>query len=108
LRALRRKGILGGKRIFVCDQVYGDFQTGNMHPAYTLRLLDRLSGRVNEIYFHPGSDYARKLPGDEQSDTVRDVELQALLDPAVKAKIEMLNLHLMTYTQAETAILSPK
>jgi len=100
---LRRKGTLGGKPIFVCDQVYGDFQTGNMHTAYTLGLLDRLSGKICEIYYHPGSDYARRLPPAEQTEAVRDVELAALLDARVKAKVEKLGLRLVTYAQAESA-----
>ncbi len=105
LKALRRKQTLGGKPIFLCDRVYGDFQSSNMHKAYTLRLLDRLEGRVCEIYFHPGTDYARKLPTSAQTESVRDVELQALLDPEVKAKIERTGVRLATYREAEAATL---
>jgi hopanoid biosynthesis associated protein HpnK len=101
LRALRRKGTLGGRPIFLCDRVYGDFQSGNMHTAYTLRLLDRLEGRTCEIYYHPGAEYARPLPPAEQADGVRDVELKALLDRAVKAKAAALGLRLATYAEAE-------
>jgi hopanoid biosynthesis associated protein HpnK len=107
LRVLRRKKTLGGKPIFLCDNVYGDFQTSNMHTAYTLRLLDRLAGNTCEIYYHPGSEYAHRLPPDEQTDTVRDVELRALLDPRVKSKVENLGLRLVTYAEAEAAIARP-
>ena len=105
MRILRRMKTLAGKPIFVCDQVYGDFQSSNMHASYTLRLLERLTGRVCEIYFHPGTDYARKLPEGEQTDAIRDVELKALLDPAVKAKAASLGLRLATYAEAEAALL---
>jgi hopanoid biosynthesis associated protein HpnK len=108
MRILRSRKTLGGKPIFVCDKVYGDFQTSNMHTAYTLRLLDRLAGNVCEIYYHPGSEYARKLPPGEQSDVVRDVELRALLDPGVKSRVESLGLRLVTYREAELQRTGPK
>jgi hopanoid biosynthesis associated protein HpnK len=101
LRALHRRRLLGGKPVFVCDHVYGDFQSSNMHTDYTLKLLDRLEGRVCEAYFHPGSEYARKLPESERTDAVRDVELKALLDPQFRGKVEQLGLTLATYTSAE-------
>lgn len=104
LRALRRKQTLGGKPIFLADQVYGDYQSSNMHAAYTLGVLDRLVGRVCEVYYHPGSDYAVKLPIDTQTDAIRDVELKALIDPEVKAKVEKLGIHLATYAEAEAAL----
>ncbi len=103
LRALRARKTLGSKPIFLSDRVYGDYQSSNMHSMYTLRLLDRLSAQVSEIYFHPGSDYARKLPAAEQTEAVRDVELKALIDPAVAARVEDLGLRLATYAEAETA-----
>lgn len=107
MRALRRKRTLGGKPIFTCDRVYGDFQSSNMHTGYTLRLLERLEGTTNEIYYHPGTDYACKLPAGEQTDALRDVELKALLDPSVRAKVESLNLNLVTYAQADAATHPP-
>ena len=105
LKALLCKQTLGGKPIFLCDHVYGDFQSSNMHKAYTLRLLDRLEGRVCEVYYHPGTDYARKLPTAVQTEFVLDVELQALLDPEVKAKVERTGVRLATYTEAEAAMM---
>ena len=105
LRILRRRKTLGGKPIFLCDQVYGDFQSSNMHAAYTLRLLDRLASGVCEVYYHPGTDYARKLPSDVRAGSVRDVELMALLDPEVKAKVARMGVRLVTYIEAEAAVL---
>jgi hopanoid biosynthesis associated protein HpnK len=106
LRALRQRKMLGGNPVFVCDHVYGDFQSSNMHTDYTLNLLDRLEGKVCEIYFHPGSNYARKLAAIEQTDEIRDVELKALLDPRVREKAQSVGLKLATYAEAETAITS--
>ena len=108
LRTLRNRKLLGGKPFFVCDNVYGDFQSSNMHTDYTLNLLHRLEGKVCEVYFHPGSEYARKLPESEQTQEVRDVELKALLDPRVGEKVRAQGLELATYTSAEAiAIQSP-
>ena len=104
LRALQRRETLAGRKIFVCSQVYGDFQSSNMNTAYTVRLLERVRGPVCEIYYHPGSEYARALPPADQSDTIRDVELKALLDPDVRAAVERNGLQLATYAQAEAAL----
>ncbi len=100
-KTLLARKTLGGKPVFLCDQVYGDFQSGNMHRDYVLKTLERLEGITNEIYFHPGTDYARKLPSDQQSDEIRDVELRALLSPEVKAKIASLGLTSGTYAEIE-------
>jgi predicted glycoside hydrolase/deacetylase ChbG (UPF0249 family) len=104
LRVLRARRTLGGKPVFLCDRVYGQLQTGNMNTAYTLRLLDRLQYRASEIYFHPGTPHARALPAALQSNGIRDVELQTLLDPAVRARIEALELQTGTYAQIEMGV----
>ena len=72
-----------------------------MTEAYTLNLLDRLEGATNEIYFHPGTDYAKKLPSDQQTLDVRDVELHALLSSEVRRKIEAMDVKLGTYAEIE-------
>lgn len=104
LRALRARGTLGGEPVFCCDRSYGTLQSGNMTAAYTLALLDRLGGFTNEIYFHPGTDHARPLPAALQTEEVRDVDLHALLDPAVRAHIEELGLCLGRYADIEAAL----
>lgn len=101
LRVLKERRTLGGKPIFTCERVYGQLQTGNMNTEYTLGLLARLTARTNEIYFHPGTTHAHALPAGEQRDGIRDVELRALLDPAVRNKIEALGLRPGTYAQVE-------
>ena len=101
LRSLRRHEQAGGKPFFFCDRVYGLLQTGQMDRNYTLRLLERLTGRTNEIYFHPGAPHAHLLPEAQRAGGVNDVELAALLDPNFRAHIEEGTLCLQTYAQAE-------
>jgi len=86
---------------FYCDRVYGQLQSGNMHLDYVVRLLQRLGGATNEIYFHPGTHYAKKLPKGLQSPAVEDVELHALLHPGVREQITTLGLQTGTYIEAE-------
>ena len=86
---------------FVCDQVYGNFQTGNMTADYTLRILEQMHSPCSELYLHPGAPHARLLPLDQRHDGIEDVELAALLDPAVRARVESLSLRLATYADAE-------
>lgn len=108
LRVLRARQAaiqnLGGKLFFLCDRVYGQMQTSDMNTAYTLALLDRLNARTNEIYFHPGAPHARRLPEGQQSQGIYDVELQALLSPVVRARIEALELKTGTYAEIEAAL----
>lgn len=101
LRTLAKRKTLGGKSIFICDQVYGDFQSSNMTTPYVLQLLNRIEGVTNEVYFHPGTDYATKLPSDEQTEEIRDVELKALLDPGVRAKLDRNSIRTGTYAEVE-------
>lgn len=102
-RALQARRTLGGSPVFVCERVYGHLQSGNMGSAYLLRLLDRLRGRTNEIYFHPGSDRTRALAAAEHRCGIGDVDLQTLLDPRVRARLEVRNLFTGTYAEVESA-----
>lgn len=86
---------------FFCDRVYGQLQSGNMHAAYLVKLLPRLKGRTNEVYFHPGTQYARKLPHYQQVEGVEDVELQALLQPKLPELLRALGIQRGTYAEAE-------
>jgi hypothetical protein len=102
LRTLRLRGKQNGRAYFVCDRVYGQLQTGNMNTVYIERLLGRLKGRTNEIYFHPGAPHARLLPTAEGQ--IRDVELAALLNPALRAGIESHSLCLGDYAEIESQV----
>jgi len=95
-RALRRRCLrtLAGRGFVVADRVYGHLETGRMTAAYVTALLGRLGGQTNEIYMHPGTPHAQPLPGGPPG---MDVELDALLSPVVRARIEALGLRLTTY-----------
>ncbi len=101
IRKLRERKTLGGKQVFLCDHVYGQLQTGNMNTDYVIKLLSRLQQGINEIYFHPGSPHARKLPGKAQRDGILDVEMDSLLNENVRQCI--ISEHLVTgrYEDAE-------
>ncbi len=104
-RMLRKRNLSrlqGETPFFVCDRVYGHLQTGQMNEEYVLRLLGRLEGTTNEIYFHPGANHAHLLPPEEQTETVKDVELHALLSPKVRHAIESNGFQLGNYAQVES------
>jgi chitin disaccharide deacetylase len=103
VRRHRRK--LHEHNLFAADRVYGMLQTANMNVEYLLRLLPRLQGQTVEIYAHPGSEYAARLP--HPSNGVNDVELAALIDPRLRETLERLGIVRGTYRQArEQAITS--
>jgi len=101
LRMLKARQSRGNRPFFVCDQVYGSYQTGNMTTDYTLDILGEITSPHNEIYFHPGAPHARLLPPSQRHDGIEDVELAALLAPAVRTRVESLSLQLSTYADAE-------
>jgi hopanoid biosynthesis associated protein HpnK len=101
LRLLQTRRTHEGKPFFVCDQVYGTYQTGHMTTDYTLRVLEQMRSPHNELYFHPGAPHARLLPPDQRHDGIEDVELAALLAPTVRERLEALGLQLCTYATAE-------
>jgi hopanoid biosynthesis associated protein HpnK len=101
LRLFKARRSRDGKPFFVCDQVYGNYQTGNMTTDYTVRILEQMESPCSELYFHPGAPHARLLPPDKFHDGIEDVELAALLAPEVRAQVESLALKLCTYAQAE-------
>jgi hypothetical protein len=92
LRTIRKKGFI------VADRVYGHLETGNMDLEYTCDLLSNLGGLTNEIYFHPGTRHARQLVGGAPG---MDVELDALISPAVRKAIDKNNICLTTYPALE-------
>lgn len=80
------------------DRVYGHLETGQMTEEYVVGLLGRLRGQTNEVYFHPGTPHARPLPDTPDM----DVELAALLSPAVRQRIAALGLRLTTFAALPT------
>ncbi len=91
LKSLKNKGFV------YADNVYGHVESGHMNEAYVLGLLDRLAGKTNEIYFHPGTPHADKMPGMKGM----DVELHALLSREIKEKLEDLEIKRCSYIDLE-------
>jgi hypothetical protein len=102
--ALRRRCLrsIAGSQLKPVDRVYGHLETGRMSSDYLLDLLPRLGGRTNEVYFHPGTPHAAPLP----NDPALDVELHALLDPRVKARIDSLGLRLTSFASIEQPLVN--
>jgi predicted glycoside hydrolase/deacetylase ChbG (UPF0249 family) len=82
---------LDGSRLAVADRVYGLMQTGQMEEAYVLKLLSQMRVPTAEIYFHPS------LAPDGDGHDGRQVDLEALLSPAVRRAIQDRGLRLATY-----------
>jgi hopanoid biosynthesis associated protein HpnK len=91
-------------RWFVPDRSYGTFQSGNMHAIYVLKTMDRLEGVTNEVYLHPGTEYARQLDASNYKADLRDVELHALLQPALRDRITQSDIKLTTYSAAQAIL----
>lgn len=108
-RALRRRNLSRLKEFekqsqhsfFLCDRVYGHLQTGKMNLEYCTRLLGRLEGATNEIYFHPGASHAMLLPPDQQTAEVKDVELKTLLAPEFRQRLQEEGVQWGNYHEAE-------
>jgi chitin disaccharide deacetylase len=95
-RSLRRRCLrtLRGKGFTVAERVYGHLETGRMSADYVVNLLGRLGGQTNEVYFHPGTPHAQPLIGGPPG---MDADLDALLSPRVRSRIEELGIRLTTY-----------
>ena len=92
------------RRWFVPDRSYGTFQSGNMHAIYVLKTIDRLEGVTNEVYLHPGTEYARRLDASKCTTDLRDVELHALLQPALRDRVIQTDIKLTTYSAAQATL----
>ena len=81
------------------DHVFGLHDSGAMTEERVLRLLEQLPQGVTEIYCHPAT---RRWDGpDAPPRTYQpEAELEALLSPSVKTKIESMNLKPLTYRAA--------
>jgi len=95
----RRSG--SGRQYFVCDRVYGMLQTGNMTAAYLERLLPRLEGLTNEIYFHPGSPHTSQLQPKKTANAVQDPDLDALIDPNFPVLTASHNIRTGSYSEVD-------
>ncbi len=102
LRRMREVERSSQRFFFLCDRVYGHLQTGKMDIAYCTRLLERLEGTTNEIYFHPGASHATLLPTSQQSSEVRDVELHTLLSPLFRQALDRAEIRVGNYREVES------
>ncbi len=77
-------------------EVKGVLNSGSMTEDYLLSILGRLDEGTTEIYFHPGllpdTEISRRMP-----DYLHEKELEALLSPAVKKRLEELDITLCNY-----------
>ncbi len=102
-RALQQRAAGGQHPFFFCPRSYGTLQSSNMHVNYVLSLLDRLAPGISEVYFHPGTEYARKLPPQQRREGVQDVELDTLLDPRLLQRLQRGDIRMCSYAEAENA-----
>jgi hopanoid biosynthesis associated protein HpnK len=78
------------------DRFFGLLACGHMNESYLLRIIDRLEPGVTEMGLHP----ALALPSELKPfapDYEYENELQALLSPRVKERIQARNIQLATY-----------
>jgi hopanoid biosynthesis associated protein HpnK len=99
LQARRIKRRLMRDGMTANDYVFGLYDSGAMTEDRVLRLLEHLPQGVSEIYCHPAT---RRWGGADALPTSYQpvAELNALLSPAVKAKIAANRLQLLTYRAA--------
>lgn len=99
-RSMRRK--LSKAGLPQNDQVFGVNDSGAMVEAKVLRYLDHVPDGVTELYCHPAT---RRWQGvDNLPDTYQAIEeFAALVSPAVKAKIEALQLKPVPFRGVVTA-----
>ncbi len=90
----RCRRALRGRKFISPSHSYGMWNTGNMREAYILKLLPELEDGLSEIYFHPGTQHARKLS--DRADGM-DTDLHSLLSDKVREAIESNNIQLTRY-----------
>jgi chitin disaccharide deacetylase len=79
------------------DHFLGLAMTGGLGPAALLRLLENLPPGQTEIMFHPGLADADLLATGSRLQRERELELAALIDPAVKRAVAAHGIQLITY-----------
>jgi hopanoid biosynthesis associated protein HpnK len=85
-RRLQRVGIVSA------DHIFGVAWSGQMVEERVLALLPHLPDGVSELYFHPATGAAQRVPGYRHAD-----ELAALTSPAVRRRIGERGIGLTTY-----------
>jgi hopanoid biosynthesis associated protein HpnK len=77
------------------SRVYGNLQSGRMNERYFLYVLDHLTQRVNEIYFHPAK-YRDGIPLSTEQRQCQ-VEFETLTSRVVAERIKALEIKLINY-----------
>lgn len=95
LQDLAVRAAEGKPHFTACDRSYGTLQSGQVGAAYLRRLIGRLCGTTNEVFLHPGTDYATRLRQGRAG--VVDVEMDALLDSGVREALDRAGICLSTY-----------
>lgn len=98
-------GVLGpllrpaARGLLVPERCFGLLRSGLMTEDYVLALLDAVEEGATELYFHPSADPA-DVPSDRPTPTHRSVrDLEALLSPRVRARIEELGIKLSSRSE---------
>lgn len=82
--------------LVVPERCFGLLRSGLMKEDYVLRCLDGLEEGLTELYFHPSDEPASAVT-DRPTPTHHTVsELETLLSPRVRAKLEALRIALHT------------
>lgn len=92
-RYMRRK--LSRQGLVYADRVFGNLLSGRINERHFLGILPSLQPGFHEIYFHPAERPASS-PTAEQRQCA--LELEALLSPAVRSRLQELGIGLSTYS----------
>jgi chitin disaccharide deacetylase len=96
----RMKKQLRARGFSFAERVYGHFLSGGMSLDYTLFVLEHLSARTNEIYFHPAaSDGGARSDSDQQQ---RRREFEVLLSSAFRDRLQNPDIKLTNYFRLAT------
>lgn len=77
-------------------RAWGLLRSGTMTEDYVLRLLDRLPDGLTEFYFHPRADPESLVTGRPTATHQTATELETLLSPRVRRRIEELGVELVS------------
>ncbi len=84
------------RSIMAADEVKGVLNSGRMTEAYVLAILPGLGKGTSELYFHPGilpdAEITRRMP-----DYRHEAELAAITSPAVRHRLNELDIRLVNY-----------
>lgn len=78
------------------DEVFGLFETGSMVEETWLKMIPKINEGITEIYCHPATKTVGVLK-ETMPSYKHAAELQALLSPAVRKKLEQLKIRTTSY-----------